>query len=322
MWALFFQNPNVESDLTEGWCSPLTSWKKSFVNKSFFQIFVDLTKAVDTANRELLWQILHRLGRPNHFVNVLQSFHDEMKVPVNAGGLLSEPFMVTASLKQVDQVAPPLFTIFFLRFYLKSSHIVRTESIFDITLLVDYLIFDVYQLSWKPFKHWLGPSCMLMIVIWWLIFKRKCQACQAFGLNKTVVMFQLALGQLYIEPSKLQVVDKFTFMDSTINRQYTLDDQKTSWVLWPSLLWPSLLWEIGYGTREVWNWPPRYQFIMHVFLHASCTLAKDGSHTEDTLLPLNASTRTVWDPSWARTGCLIHLTQPSLKEHCLWALKS
>ena len=62
-------------------------------SKGFFKS-VDLTKAFDNVNRDLLWGILRRLGCSDHFVSILQSFHDEMEVSVNVGGLLTEPTMV------------------------------------------------------------------------------------------------------------------------------------------------------------------------------------------------------------------------------------
>ena len=57
---------------------------------------------------------------------------------------------------------------------------------------------------------------------------RLSEACRAFGLaislGRTVVMFQPASGTVYVEPSiytngkKLKVVDKCTYLGSTINR--------------------------------------------------------------------------------------------------------
>ena len=50
-----------------------------------YQVFVDLTKAFDSVNRGKLWQILGKLGCPDHFVKLIRSFHDEMEVSVNVG---------------------------------------------------------------------------------------------------------------------------------------------------------------------------------------------------------------------------------------------
>ena len=54
------------------------------------------------------------------------------------------------------------------------------------------------------------------------------------SLDKTVVMFQPALGTVYVEPSiyidgkELNVIDKFTYLGSTINRFCSLDDKISS----------------------------------------------------------------------------------------------
>jgi len=49
--------------------------------------FIDhLTKAFDTVNRELLWQILRKFGCPPAFLTILQEFHNGMKAKVANGG--------------------------------------------------------------------------------------------------------------------------------------------------------------------------------------------------------------------------------------------
>ena len=63
-------------------------------------------------------------------------------------------------------------------------------------------------------------------------------SCKAFGLtislDKTVVMFHPAPGAPYTEPSifvdghKVKVVDKFTYLGSTVNRHCMLDDEVCS----------------------------------------------------------------------------------------------
>ena len=43
-----------------------------------FMAFVDLSKAFETVQRELLWDVLLRFGCPNKFVNILRQFQDVM----------------------------------------------------------------------------------------------------------------------------------------------------------------------------------------------------------------------------------------------------
>ena len=41
-------------------------------NKDLYIAFIDLAKAFDTVNRELLWQILERFGTPPKFLSILK----------------------------------------------------------------------------------------------------------------------------------------------------------------------------------------------------------------------------------------------------------
>ena len=81
--------------------------------QGLYQVFVDLTKAFDSVNRETLWKILGKLGCPDHFVKLIRSFHDEMEVSVNVGGTLTDPLKVETGVKQGDLLAPTLFSVFF-----------------------------------------------------------------------------------------------------------------------------------------------------------------------------------------------------------------
>jgi len=82
-------------------------------HKDLFLIFIDLTKAFDTVNRDGLWAILAKIGCPANFVNIICSFHDGMLARVIDGGDISAAFSVTSSTKQGCVLAPLLFSIFF-----------------------------------------------------------------------------------------------------------------------------------------------------------------------------------------------------------------
>ena len=43
-----------------------------------YAVFVDLTKAFDTMNRQVLWIILSKLGCTDKFVNLIRQFHDDI----------------------------------------------------------------------------------------------------------------------------------------------------------------------------------------------------------------------------------------------------
>ena len=48
-------------------------------------VFMDLTKAFDSVNREALWQILERLGCSSKFVNLIKQLHEGMSARVMVG---------------------------------------------------------------------------------------------------------------------------------------------------------------------------------------------------------------------------------------------
>ena len=81
-------------------------------HKNLYIAFVDLTKAFDTVDRELLWRVLARFGCPPRFVEAIKSLHSGMRASVMAGGEVSEPFDVLAGVKQGCVLAPVLFNIF------------------------------------------------------------------------------------------------------------------------------------------------------------------------------------------------------------------
>ena len=57
----------------------------------FYAVFIDLTKAFETVNREALWVILSKLGCPQKLTRIIRLFHDGMVGHVLAGGDTSAP---------------------------------------------------------------------------------------------------------------------------------------------------------------------------------------------------------------------------------------
>ena len=79
-----------------------------------YMCFVDLQKAYDSVDRELLWKALARAGVPEEMIAVIRQFHDGMQVWVRMDdGELSDRFEVTQGLRQRCVLSPLLFDIFF-----------------------------------------------------------------------------------------------------------------------------------------------------------------------------------------------------------------
>jgi hypothetical protein len=54
-------------------------------NQDAYVIFVDLVKVFDSVNREMLWQILVKLGIPVPLVNVIMKMYTDIEVSASAG---------------------------------------------------------------------------------------------------------------------------------------------------------------------------------------------------------------------------------------------
>ncbi|XP_041934160.1 uncharacterized protein LOC121696990 [Alosa sapidissima] len=77
--------------------------------RDLYITFIDLSKAFDTINHDMLWEQLAKLGVPPKFLSILQQLHDGMQARVVMGGLQSDPFKVNVGVKQGCVLATVLF---------------------------------------------------------------------------------------------------------------------------------------------------------------------------------------------------------------------
>ena len=78
-----------------------------------YMCFIDLQKAYDSVDRELLWVVLARFGVPEKMLVVIRQFHEGMRARVRTDdGEHSEWFDVTQGLRQGCVLSPLLFNIF------------------------------------------------------------------------------------------------------------------------------------------------------------------------------------------------------------------
>ena len=76
--------------------------------------FIDLTKAYDSVDRTLLWDVLARFGVPPRMLAVIRQFHDGIQACVRLDdGECSDKFDVGQGLRQGCVLAPLLFNMFF-----------------------------------------------------------------------------------------------------------------------------------------------------------------------------------------------------------------
>ena len=79
-----------------------------------YACYIDVTKAYDSVDRELLWIILPRSGVPPKMLAIIRQFHDGMRARVKTNdGMYPEWFDVEQGMYQGCNLAPLLMYIFF-----------------------------------------------------------------------------------------------------------------------------------------------------------------------------------------------------------------
>lgn len=77
-----------------------------------FACFVDLEKAFDRIDRNILFNKLHNLGFRGKILNCLKNIYSDCKCTVNVNGMLTETFSSHYGVRQGDTLSPTLFNIF------------------------------------------------------------------------------------------------------------------------------------------------------------------------------------------------------------------
>ena len=199
--------------------------------------FIDLTKAFDLVSRDGLFALLQRIGCPPKLLSMIVSFHQDMRGTVQFDGSCSESFPIKNGVKQGCVLAPTLFGIFFsllLSYAFRESDdgvFIHTRS--------DGGLFKLARLRAKTkvrrvlirellFADDAGLAAHTEAALQQLI-DRFAAACAEFGLTislkKTVVMGQdvSSAPNISVGDHTLEVVDRFTYLGSTISSNLSLD---------------------------------------------------------------------------------------------------
>nr|XP_014349996.1 PREDICTED: uncharacterized protein LOC102357907 [Latimeria chalumnae] len=207
-----------------------------------FAVFIDLTKAFDSVNRDGLWQILKKLDCSDKFVNIIKAFHEGMMACVVENRLFSENFQVTNGMKQGCVLAPVLFSILFA-IMLRDAFQDMTKGVM-IQFQTDSNIFNLSRLRAKSkiveqlIRDLLfADDCALLAHTLDIqdIMNHFARSAEHFGLTislkKTEVLFQPRPGSNYAPPPVtigdhlLTYVEKFTYLGSTLSENVTVDDE-------------------------------------------------------------------------------------------------
>ena len=104
-----------------------------------YMCFVDLQRAYDSDDGELLWKVLARAGVPEEMIGVIRQFHDGMQTQVRMDdGELSDWFEFTQGLRQGCVLYPLLFNIFFA----VATEVVLVRFSEDDTILKDLVYLE------------------------------------------------------------------------------------------------------------------------------------------------------------------------------------
>ena len=78
-----------------------------------YKCYIDLTKAYDKVNRDLLWRILTLYGISERYVKVIREMHQGARAKVRWKSYTSVDFPLNRGLKQGSTISPLLWNIFF-----------------------------------------------------------------------------------------------------------------------------------------------------------------------------------------------------------------
>lgn len=210
--------------------------------KNLYMAFIDLSKAFDTVNRELLWVVLQKFGVPEKYLSVLRQLHDGMQARVRAGGLTSDPFPVAVGVKQGCILAPALFNLFLAAINLITHNIIGGYKGVKIEYRLDGNLFNLRRLqahTKTSIRHIIElqyADDLVLLANSPIDLQDSLDiltsAYVAMGLkvniNKTEVLIQHTgiepiQPRFHIQGEVLKVVENFTYLGSTLDSSCSLD---------------------------------------------------------------------------------------------------
>ena len=205
-------------------------------------VFIDFTKAFDCVNRELLLEIMCKLGCPSKLVRVVKKLYSGVHARLRIDGELSEPIQYNSGVKQGCKLAPALFGIYAAVMLLLAFKNTGTQHSIKIRFRYDGDLFDLRRLKAKTkiLTSYIreaqyaddiaifstdGPGLQLLLSAYSSLSNK-------MGLHINIKKTEtMSIGEqvdFHIDTQKLQRVDRFKYLGSYVTKDCKLDLEITA----------------------------------------------------------------------------------------------
>jgi hypothetical protein len=123
--------------------------------------FLDLEKAFDRVDRNMVWQVLNRRGFPHHLIKTIESLYKNTSIQINTGKKILGKFVINQGLRQGCSLSPTLFNIYMDDLLRKSKLQVNPGIILKTNLAFSTLLFADDHLIIQDSKDKLQKSIHL-----------------------------------------------------------------------------------------------------------------------------------------------------------------
>ena len=87
-------------------------WKARAMRSKLHLTFLDISKAYDSVNRDILWKKLYSLGIKGEFLSSLKSLYTDDCIDCEVNGLITRPVFLRRGLRQGCSLSPLLFALY------------------------------------------------------------------------------------------------------------------------------------------------------------------------------------------------------------------